>query len=409
MGELNKIVDELTRLGSMAGPPGVTGPTGPAGTGAGATGPTGPTGAGVAGPTGPTGVGLPSFVSTDSLTYLSIDSSDAQTRRMLFASHEPTDSSGSCEFARVTLTKRAGDTSNASKGAIAWYLGEDTTPGHAIAWLQAHSYLDPAVGDVGNNRHDHISIETSNAAGTSVNTRFAVGWGQDLVQASFFGAELNVVANKFRVTGSAGSSRVIELANTLSSNRTPDTSHQRLQLLANATAEGGANAGSDFELRNYSDTGVALSTGLFMKRSNGFVGLLGQTVPTQALDIGTTGTVGARLNRGATTNSAAFLFATGGTDQWTIRLTNDSTDDLHIRNVNNGVTAILAERRATQANLTLLDGTKSYGGGVGVVRLAPASTAPTSAPSTGMLFWYDGTSFKVWRAGAGAAQTVTIV
>lgn len=42
---------------------------------------------------------------------------------------------------------------------------------------------------------------------------------------------------------------------------------------ANATAEGGSNAGSDFQLVRYSDAGAALGTPIFAQRSTGNVGL----------------------------------------------------------------------------------------------------------------------------------------
>ena len=48
---------------------------------------------------------------------------------------------------------------------------------------------------------------------------------------------------------------------------------QRFGFYVNNTAESGANAGSDFAIRAYSDTGTLLSTPLFIKRSTGDVGI----------------------------------------------------------------------------------------------------------------------------------------
>lgn len=354
------------------------------------------------------GGSLPSFVTTDGSTYLSIDSTGAQTRRLLLASHSVTDSSGSCEVIRITCTKPSGATQNAAKGAIAWYLGEDTTPGHAVAWLQAHDYLSD-----GGNRHQHISIETSDTAGTQVNTRFSVGFGRDLVQTGFFGTEVNVVANKFRVVNGAGSSAMIELGSSLSSQIAPDTTHQRWQISKDTTAEGGSNAGSDLRFANFSDTGVALSTGITVLRASGRVGIGGNTAPGQSLDVGlfsASAIAGAvRINRGTTGQFCSIILASAGAERWAFRLPNDATNDFHIRDVANGVTPIVFESRATQGNITFLGTTKSYGGGVGVLQLTAATTAPTSAPSTGLLLWWNGTDLKVWKSGAGAAQTVTIV
>jgi hypothetical protein len=51
---------------------------------------------------------------------------------------------------------------------------------------------------------------------------------------------------------------------------------QRFGFYVNNTAESGANAGSDFQIRAYSDAGTLLSTPLFIKRSSGNV-LIGTT------------------------------------------------------------------------------------------------------------------------------------
>jgi hypothetical protein len=64
---------------------------------------------------------------------------------------------------------------------------------------------------------------------------------------------------------------------------------QRFGLYTNATAESGANAGSDFALRAYNDAGSLLSTPLFIKRSTGHVGI-NQTAPTASLHVRGDGT-----------------------------------------------------------------------------------------------------------------------
>lgn len=358
--------------------------------------------------------GLPAFVSFGD-DYMSIASSDAETRRLLLESRAATDSSGSCEVIRIVCRAQAGHANNDAKGAIAWYLGEDTTEGHAVAWLQAHDWLNQGT------RHQHISLETSNTAGTSVNTRFGIGFGRDLVQAGFYACEVNVVANKFRVSYGAGNASVIELCSQLSDQLAPDTSHQRWQLLKNATAEGGSNAGSDFELRNYSDTGVALGLGITVLRSNGFVGVRGCSAPATAFEVGvannTGGTNNVRLNRGTTSQFARLIFATGSSasavaERWAMGLSNDTTNDYHFRDAANGHTPLFLETRATQGNIQLFGGstiTKSFGSGVGVLHVKPATTEPTSAPADGVLVWSFGNALKIWRAGAGAAQTFDLV
>jgi hypothetical protein len=64
---------------------------------------------------------------------------------------------------------------------------------------------------------------------------------------------------------------------------------QRFGLYTNNTAESGANAGSDFAIRAYSDTGTLLSTPIFIKRSTGLVGI-GTTAPSARLHVRGDGT-----------------------------------------------------------------------------------------------------------------------
>ena len=59
---------------------------------------------------------------------------------------------------------------------------------------------------------------------------------------------------------------------------------QRFGLYVNNTAESGANAGSDFAIRAYSDAGTLLSTPLFIKRSTGNIGINTST-PAKILDV----------------------------------------------------------------------------------------------------------------------------
>lgn len=351
--------------------------------------------------------GLPAFVSFGD-DYMSIASSDAETRRLLLESRSPTNSNGSCEVSRIVCRQRAADAANATKGAIGWYVVgplESVVPGAAKVWMQVHDYLDAA----GTNRHRHWSIETCNAAGDQVNTRFGIGYGLDTVQASFFGCEVNVVANKFRVTGGAGSTRMIEIGNTLSDNLAPNTAHQRWQLVANSTAEGGSNAGSDFELRNFSDAGAALSLGVTVLRATGRVGIRGNTSPGQSLDIGvfsaSAGAEAIRINRGATNQFCSIILASAGAERWAARLNNDAANDWHFRDVANGLTAMALESRATQLNIQLLSATKAFGSGVGVVGIANCNTAPSTNPSGGGVLYVEAGALK-FRGSSGTVTTL---
>jgi len=98
-------------------------------------------------------------------------------------------------------------------------------------------------------------------------------------------------ATRMVIDGNAGQNKII----TYRTNAV-----QRFGLYVNNTAESGANAGSDFAIRAYSDAGTLLTTPLFIKRSTGNVGI-GNTNPTNALDVYNT-TTNARINIQGTTN-----------------------------------------------------------------------------------------------------------
>ena len=258
-----------------------------------------------------------------------------------------------------------------------------------------------------NNQHRHFSVEVSNSDLATKNTRFSIPWGYDTTEIGFFQSNVNVNSGKVRITGGAGSYRQLQFANTLSDNLVPDGTEGRWSVQADSTAESGSNVGSNFRITRHTDAGVAVDAPLFIKRSNGFVGIGGQASPQNALDVGAgSGTVGARVNRGSNASTfASFVLATSDTDRWNIQMRNDSTNDLHIRNAAQGVTGILVEDRATAPNISLLTSTKSYGGGVGVVYVPNASTVPTTNPAGGGVLYAEGGALK-WRSAAG---TVTVV
>lgn len=323
-------------------------------------------------------------------------------QRVSLTSNSETDSSGSAEVMRLYFNQAAGSTVNASKAAIAFYDGNDTTPGHAVAWLQAHDYLhSPDTG--GNNRHRHLSLEVQDSSLTSVQTRLSIPYGYDTTEMSTFSANFSVGGGILAVNGSSASNRDIRWAKTPSNNLTPDGTHWRWTARADSTAEGGANAGSDWRLIPFDDTGVIGTTAIFVKRSTGKVGLAGQTSPTQQLDIGTTGAVGLRVNRGDTSSFGSMILGTAGTDRWSMRLPNDGTNDLHFRDVNAGQTPMVLVDGGR--NIQLLSATKSLGGGTGVIGIANAGVVPGSNPSGGGVLYSEAGALK-WRGSSG---TVTVI
>jgi hypothetical protein len=194
--------------------------------------------------------------------------------------------------------------------------------------------------DYNNNRHQHFSIEVTDSGGTNKSSRFSVPYDFDTTEIGFFGSNVSVNSGILRVVVGSGSNRQLVLGNTLSNNLTPDGTEKRWIVEADSTAEGGANVGSNFQLLAYSDSGGSPVCRIFVRRSSSQIGLSGNTNPAADLDIGVASaggsTVSSRLNRGTTSQFASMVWDTAGTDEWSIQLRNDSTNDLHIRDNVNG-------------------------------------------------------------------------
>ena len=157
-----------------------------------------------------------------------------------------------------------------------------------VAWLVAHvgSNDDPDV------LHSHFSIELPDASG-AVQTRLEFPFGpQGDGAAQTFGvdhtniktnlADLTIRADGstsypggkigiLRISGSNTNEKVLEFGT--GNAETGWEGGIRWRLVGNSTTESGSNAGSDFALRRYQDSGVLGGTALFIKRSNGNIAL----------------------------------------------------------------------------------------------------------------------------------------
>lgn len=262
--------------------------------------------------------------------------------------------------------------------------------------------------DYGNNLHQHVSIEVADSTGAK-QSRFSIPYGYDTTEIGTFSSNFAVHDGKLSVVGAAGGNREIRWGGTPSSNLTPTDAHWRWAARADNTAESGSNVGSDWRLVPYTDSGVAGTTAIFVKRSNGMVGLGGNVSPGQTLDVGVAsaggGTTAVRVNRGTTGQFASLILATAGSERWAFRLPNDTTNDFHIRDVANGVTPICFESRATQGNIQLLSATKAFGGGIGVIGIANANTVPSTNPSGGGVLYVEAGALK-FRGSSGTVTTL---
>ena len=193
---------------------------------------------------------------------------------------------------------------------------------------------------LGNNPHKHVSFEVTDATG-ALQTRMEFPFDLNTTWIRIASAHLVVNDGKLYITG-ADQTANKELRFGLDETDV----YTRWSLRQDNTAESGSNVGSDFRIVSFTDAGAALATTLFIKRSNGRIGI-GNSAPTEMLDV--TGNIQAKsaistsvlIDRGAAaTYQANLTFATLGTAKWVLRLNNDGTDHLLFRDSGNGRTML---------------------------------------------------------------------
>ena len=129
------------------------------------------------------------------------------------------------------------------------------------------------------------------------------------------------------------------------------------------------------------------------------------TVVDGQLVLDSSGTAINAVDRGATSNFAAYLLRTAGVDRWSLQMVNNGTNDLLLSDSAQGTVALLVESRATAPNLSLLTAAKQYGSGAGVVFLPDCTTPPSTNPSGGGVLFAEGGALK-WRGSAGTVTTI---
>ncbi|WML79179.1 polysaccharide deacetylase family protein [Streptomyces sp. VNUA74] len=176
-----------------------------------------------------------------------------------------------------------------SKQMIAWYgwVNPDKTPGYdpvtrdvapgasckPIAWIGAHIEANDHAS-----MHNHISIEVPDTTG-ALQTRFEILLG-DRATGKIGLDKTFIITNdadfavrqsggeSFRVVAPSGTEKRIEFMG----DAFGTDSSRRWKLRSTSTAESGLDAGSDFEIVRYNDSGVAQSATFIVRRSSGLVG-----------------------------------------------------------------------------------------------------------------------------------------
>jgi hypothetical protein len=186
------------------------------------------------------------------------------------------------------------------------------------AWTGAHYEANSHTAI-----HGHYEIEIPDSTG-ALQGRFIVPFVDDNPSSGTYGVVgldvTNIHINQadltmdsgwgvIRLGGTAGvNDRAIEFSNSIY--RTNATA-VRWRMMANSTAEAGSNAGSDFAVRRFGDTGSQLGTALWIQRSDGQIttGAAGAQSARIGLVWGTSGIAGFSALPSATIGSAAAFNA----------------------------------------------------------------------------------------------------
>lgn len=320
-----------------------------------------------------------------------------------------------------------------AKGMIAW-RDEWTTPGspRTVAWVGAHHKAND-VGDPEQN-HDHISLETTDTGGQNLYTRLEVKFDRATTGQNATTGGLVRVVNADMIVDSSSGVLGIRGSNEgrLQFGTTPDgdPTKVRWEVKKDATAEGGSNAGSDFRVTAFDDSGNVLLSPLFIKRSSKAVGISPDatvTSPAAALHVERS-TAGNAVLAKSTSGSAvaAVLASLADTSSYAFgaQVTGDSVDRWRVRSdgqlawgPGSGSRDVTLYRDTTARIRTDGDlavdlnlrvggsGTVPTGGsGVGVIAIANATTVPTTNPSAGVLYVQAG-ALK-YRGSSGTVTTL---
>ncbi|MGH0775287.1 BppU family phage baseplate upper protein [Bacillus mobilis] len=180
-------------------------------------------------------------------------------------------------------------TADRAKPALVW-LDEQGADKTAI--ISHYKANDPTRID-----HRHISIETTmsptGAYPDQLYTRFELPFDADVCEIQTHDSNFTVEGGKFRVVGENATNKEIMIGrnykkdDNMMPDGTPDYAkcfNPRWSIRGDSTAESTGNAGTDFRIVRFDDTGTAVDAPLFIKRSNGYVGI-GTITPQRKLDI----------------------------------------------------------------------------------------------------------------------------
>ncbi|MEU2924205.1 hypothetical protein ABZ636_03960 [Streptomyces sp. NPDC007251] len=312
-----------------------------------------------------------------------------------------------------------------AKAMTAWYgpsslydANRDAVPGtwKPWAWTGAHYESNGHTGI-----HGHWEVEIPDSTG-ALQGRFEILFadqttgaiGLDITkimtnQAHFVVRTSN--GQQFRLAAAAGTEKPIVFANDV------DGVATRWKIRSNSTAETGSNAGSDFNIARYDDTGTLIDQPLTITRSTGLVTIGGTSGSAAGLLVTRNGGVALTVTPLATGGQGILVTGTDATAQaYSANVTGDPLsrfvvgpdgkhtwgDGTNPRDVElyRSSAQVLKTDHWLSATLGLRINTTSTGGGVGVLAIADATTDPTGTPTGGGVL-HSKSGLPWWKGSDG--------
>lgn len=171
-----------------------------------------------------------------------------------------------------------------AKSMDAWYFPSGGYDGNLepvgtfkpVVWAGAHWQANDGLSN-----HKHWSIETPDSTG-AIQTRFEVRWGDPAVTNAIGGLDKTLImtnladlvvrcsnGQELRLSAAAGT----EKAMTFSLDSLGGDSYRRWKVRATNETESGSNAGTNFQIGRYDDTGTFVDNPVVISRSTGNVTL----------------------------------------------------------------------------------------------------------------------------------------
>ncbi|WP_155373747.1 hypothetical protein [Catellatospora vulcania] len=210
-----------------------------------------------------------------------------------------------------------------SKQMIAWYgpteydgSGDPATDDTAWFWMGAHYNPNNPAGV----RHGHWSIETPDATAQLQTRMEFLIWDPETGEFGMNKTKIITHDADFVVEQSQGALHLAASAAAINLYFNRDShganAGKRWAWQTDTTAESGSNVGSDLRLVRFTDAGAAVDVPIFIKRSNGVVGIGSVVAPAARLDVleaGARHTVRAEQSTASAVNSATYGAVLGNT------------------------------------------------------------------------------------------------